>query len=111
MRRIVCLDHNMTRQRKIFLICLNSFLVLVGLYFGFPSLRSHVPTDKRTPEQNQALVAKTTDIEKLRAIIKADDECIRADRALVSLFREGLIAASTVAVVAGLVNIVLVSSR
>lgn len=57
------------------------------------------------------LIEKATDIEELRAVAKADIEAIHADRELASLFRDGLIAASTVAVVVGLINIVLVSFR
>ena len=98
----------MTRKLKISLVCIHVFLVLVGFYFGVPTLDSHIPTDKRTSEQNLAIAAQSTDLEKLKAIIKADDVCIRADRELASLFREGLITASGVAVAVGMSGLVLI---
>jgi hypothetical protein len=99
----------MSHKRKMILTSINGFLVVVGLYFGLPIVGRPVPADTRSAEQTQAIIKNVTDIEKLKAIVKADDDCIRADREIASLLRQTLIAASVVAVVVGLVNIMLVS--
>ena len=102
----------MTREFTLVLTVVNGFLILVGLYFGLPSFRSEIPsqtTEKRSSEQVKVMVDATTDVEKLRAIVISDDATIRADREFASLFRDAAVATSTVAVITGIANILLVN--
>jgi hypothetical protein len=91
-------------------VCLNLFLVAVGLYYGLPAMRLDIAdesTKGRSHEEIRALVEKTTDIEKLRDIIISDDLTIRADRKLASLVLTAVIVGSSVSVVVGIGNLVI----
>jgi hypothetical protein len=99
----------MTRRNRIVLICLNVLLIALGLYFGIPSYRSSIPTSRRSAEETKALVEKESNLEKLRAIVLADDDSIRADRELTSLFRDASIAVSAAAAAVGVAGLIVLS--
>lgn len=99
----------MTRKKKITLICLNVLLIAIGLYFGVPSHRSSIPSVSRSAEEAKALVEKASDVEKLRAIILADDDGIRAYRELAVLFRDATIAVSAAAIAVGVASVIVLS--
>jgi hypothetical protein len=98
----------MARKLKIVLVGLNSFLVFAGLWFGLPSVRTHIPEEKRNAEQVAAIVERTTDVEKLRAIVKADEADIRSEEVLASLFRQAIITGSAIAIIIGSANVVFI---
>src|SRR2546430_9914006 len=98
----------MKEKLRIVVMCLNAFLILIGLWFGVPVIViGDTPQDKRTHEEVRAFTESVSSAEKLRQIVVADDASIRAEKEKVSLLREATITGSAVAVLAGVGTITL----
>ena len=99
----------MKSKLKTILILLNSALVLVGLYYGAPIFVGvDLQANTLTAEKVNEIAEKTTDIQKLRKIVKADADVIRTRDELLSLVRYAAVVVSGVAIVIGFTNIAII---
>src|SRR5438067_6175992 len=100
----------MNRGLLILFFVINGILLLIGFWIGVPVFSGDRPQpEKRNHEEVKAFLEGVTNVEKLRAIVVADDVSIRAEKNISAVLREGASWVCAFAVIVSASNICLLT--